>query len=198
MSQTPSSRLPPRFVEAGLLPNTPGRRLENSSQRKLTFLCHQTSNFVATKTRLQTSFWSSWSFNGKALVLISVNISAVSFTKLALFSLCISVPPFPTQSLKCQVGLSALVPTEIKTWIPFVGAARPKSHCMLFDSNLDVSLVIIVLVFLCYLRFMSFFPTSLLECPEPDPGFLGINNKCFKAFRALAKYHYLEICWHLI
>lgn len=77
-------------------------------------------------------------------------------------------------------------------------ADRPNSHCMSFDATLDVSLVIIVLVFLCYLCFMSFFPTLLFKCSEPDPGFLGISNKCFKAFCALARYHYLEICWHLI
>lgn len=36
ISQTPFSLLAPRFLEARLLPNTPGRRLENPFQGKLT------------------------------------------------------------------------------------------------------------------------------------------------------------------
>lgn len=80
-----------------------------------------------------------------------------------------------------------------------MGADRANSHCILFDASLAILPVFLLCwCFLCFLCFMPFFSTLLFECSEPDPVFLGINNKCFKAFCTLARCHYLEICWHLI
>lgn len=89
-------------------------------------------------------------------------------------------------------------------WVHFMEADRANSHCMLFDSSLALLLIIFTVLMFCFVLFLSFlcfmpfFSTLLFECSEPDPGFLEINNKCFKAFCTLARCHYLEICWHLI
>lgn len=76
-----------------------------------------------------------------------------------------------------------------------MGSDRSNSHSKLLDSSSVISLVIfIVSVFSVFLTFYAIFSILLFECFEPDPGFLGINNKYFKAFCTLARYHYIEIC----
>lgn len=45
---------------------------------------------------------------------------------------------------------------------------------------------------------MAFLSTIVFEYLEPDLGFLGIKDKCFKACCTLVRCHYVEICWHFI
>lgn len=132
----------------------------------------------------------------KAFVLISLKILASPFTKLAFLPLCVSIAPLPPSLPKLRLVfffLSFWHRLKLLSTLWGLTELTPYVCCSIAHW-----LFLLCWCFCVYLHFMSFSPTLLFECSEPDPGFLGINNKCFKAFCALARYHYLEICWHLI
>lgn len=73
-------------------------------------------------------------------------------------------------------------------------ADRANSHCESLDSfSYFIGYFYCVSVF-CVSCVLCHFSPPYSECFVPDPGFLGVNNKRFKAFCTLARHHYLEIC----
>lgn len=73
-----------------------------------------------------------------------------------------------------------------------MGTSGLNPHSLLL--TLAVSFAILSCWWLVFLISYAVFPFYSEACKH-NLGCLGINNKRFEAFCALARFHYLEICW---